>query len=52
MVNAMTASAKVAALVADDIQVQWVEGAASLAQHWSALLENKIRPSTGLMVSL
>jgi hypothetical protein len=52
MVNAMTASAKVAALVADDIQVQWVESAASLAQHWSALLENKIRPSTGLMVSL
>jgi hypothetical protein len=52
MVNAMTASAKVATLVADDIQVQWVEGAASLAQHWSALLENKIRPSTGLMVSL
>jgi len=52
MANAMTASAEVAALVAEDIQVQWVEGSASLAQHWSQLLDNKIPPSTGLMVSL
>ena len=52
MVNAMTASAKVAALVAGDIQVQWVEGSASLADHWGLLLDNKIPPSTGLMVSL
>ena len=52
MGNAMTASAKVAALVADDIQVQWVEGSASLADHWALLLDNKIPPSTGLMVSL
>ena len=52
MGKAMTASAKVAALVADDIQVQWVEGSASLADHWALLLYNKIPPSTGLMVSL
>ena len=52
MGKAMTASAKVAALVADDIQVQWVEGSASLADHWALLLDNKIPPSTGLMVSL
>ena len=52
MGKAMTASAKVAALVADDIQVQWVEGSASLADHWALLLDNKIQPSTGLMVSL
>lgn len=52
MVNAMTASAKVAALVADDIQVQWVEGSANLADHWALLLDNKITPSTGLMVTL
>ncbi len=52
MVKAMTASAKVAALVADDIQVQWVEGSASLADHWALLLDNKIPPSTGLMVAL
>jgi hypothetical protein len=51
MVNAMTASAKVAALVADDIQVQWVEGSVSLADHWALLLDNKIPPSTGLMVT-
>jgi len=52
MVRAMTASAEVAAKVSADIDIQWVEGVESLAEHWAQLLDNKISPSTGLMVRL
>jgi hypothetical protein len=52
MAKAMTASAEVATRVADDISVEWIDGVASLAEHWTLLLDNQIAPSTGLMVAL
>jgi len=52
MVKAMTASAEVAVRVAADINIEWVYGAESLAQHWTQLLDNQIAPSRGLMVAL
>ncbi|MDG2501789.1 MAG: DUF2855 family protein, partial [Porticoccaceae bacterium] len=52
MVKAMTASATVAGRVANDINIEWVYGAESLAQHWNQLLDNQIAPSRGLMVAL
>jgi hypothetical protein len=52
MMKATAASAEVAALITDDIKVEWVQGVESLSQHWVKLLDNKIPPSTGLMVSL
>ena len=52
MVKAMTASADVAGRVANDINIEWVYGAESLAQYWNQLLDNQIAPSRGLMVAL
>ena len=52
MAKATEASTKVSAMVADDINVQWVQGVEALAQSWTQLLDNQIPPSTGLMVSL
>ena len=52
MAKATEASTKVSVMVADDINVQWVQGVEALAQSWTQLLDNQIPPSTGLMVSL
>jgi hypothetical protein len=52
MVKAMAASAEVAERVAADINIEWVYGSDSLAQHWTQLLNNQIAPSRGLMVAL
>ena len=47
-----TFAAAVAERVAADINIEWVYGAESLAQHWTQLLDNQIAPSRGLMVAL
>ena len=52
MDKAMVASAEVAARVAGNLQVEWIQGAEALSQVWIQLLDNKIPPSKGLMVSL
>ncbi|MDG0971647.1 MAG: DUF2855 family protein [Porticoccaceae bacterium] len=52
MARAMAASAEVAERVAADINIEWVYGADSLADHWARLLDNQIAPSQGLMVVL
>ncbi|MDC3249245.1 DUF2855 family protein [Porticoccaceae bacterium] len=52
MVKAMTASADVAERVVADINIEWVNGVESLAEHWAQLLDNQIAPSRGLMVAL
>jgi hypothetical protein len=52
MLKAMTASAEVAKAVEGDMSVEWTHGAENLAIRWNELLDNKISPSRGLMVSL
>jgi len=52
MNKAMVASAEVAARVKGNLQVEWIQGAEALSQVWIQLLDNKIPPSKGLMVSL
>jgi hypothetical protein len=52
MRKAQLASAEVAKAVQGDMAVKWINGAEDLADHWLLLLDNKIPPSTGLMVSL
>lgn len=52
MNKAMLASAEVAARVKGNLAVEWVQGAEALSQVWIQLLDNKIPPSKGLMVSL
>ena len=52
MDKAMVASAEVAARVKGNLQVEWIQGAEALSQVWIQLLDNKIPPSKGLMVSL
>ena len=52
MNKAMLASAEVAAGVKGNLAVEWVQGAEALSQVWIQLLDNKIPPSKGLMVSL
>ena len=45
-------ASEVAERVAADINIEWVYGSDSLAQHWTQLLNNQIAPSRGLMVAL
>jgi hypothetical protein len=52
MFKAMTASAEVAKQVEGDMTVEWTRGAEDLATLWVDLLDNKISPRQGLMVSL
>lgn len=52
MSKAQVASADVAKAVQGDMEVKWINGAKDLADQWQLLLDNKIPPSTGLMVSL
>ena len=52
LAKAMQASAEVALGVRDTLHVVWVKGSDELVQTWNELLDNKIPPSTGLMVSL
>ena len=52
MRKAQIASAEVAKAVAGDMSVKWIHGVEDLAEQWQLLLDNKVPPSTGLMVSL
>jgi len=52
MFKAMSASARVANAIKDDMTVDWTKGAADLATLWNQLLDNKVSPRRGLMVSL
>ena len=52
MMKAMIASAEVAKKVQGDLAVEWIRGADTLASAWSELLDNKVSPDRGLMVSL
>lgn len=52
LAKAMQASAEVAMGVRDTLDVVWVNGADDLVTTWNELLDNKIPPSRGLMVSL
>ena len=52
MFKAMNASAEVAKAVEGNMTVEWIKGAEDLAKMWNELLDNKISPQRGLMVSL
>jgi len=52
MMRAMTASADVAGKVQGSLAVEWVRDAPGLAAVWNDLLDNKVAPNRGLMVSL
>lgn len=52
MVKAMTAAAGVAQRVQREMTVEWTRDVQSLAALWNALLDNKVSPDQGLMVSL
>lgn len=52
MMKAMTASAEVANRVKDQMTVEWVRDPQGLASLWGELLDNKVSPSRGMMVSL
>jgi hypothetical protein len=52
MSRAMAASAAVAKAVQDDMSVEWTYAADDLARLWVDLLDNKVAPDRGLMVSL
>jgi len=52
MMKAMVASAEVAKLVEDQVVVEWTNDVQELATLWIELLDNKISPRRGLMVSL
>jgi hypothetical protein len=52
MGKAMTASAEVAKSLGDEMTVEWINDVDSLALLWSDLLDNKVSPKRGLMVSL
>jgi len=52
MMKAMMASAEVAAKVKGELAVEWTRDVDSLADLWRDLLDNKVAPSRGLMVSL
>jgi hypothetical protein len=52
MTRAMLASAEVAKGLQGQMTVEWTRDVESLAQLWNDLLDNKIAPSRGLMVSL
>ena len=52
MMKAMTASAEVAQKVVDELDVEWIRDAQDLATVWVELLDNKVSPNRGLMISL
>jgi NADPH:quinone reductase-like Zn-dependent oxidoreductase len=52
MMKAMTASANVARKVQDEMSVEWTRDTQGLASLWVDLLDNKVPPNRGLMVSL
>lgn len=52
MMKAMMASAEVARKVQGEMTVEWTRGVADLEQLWVDLLDNRVSPSRGLMVSL
>jgi hypothetical protein len=51
MTKAITASAQVAHKVRDEMTVEWTRDMQELATLWVDLLDNKVSPSRGLMVS-
>ncbi len=52
MLKAMTAAAEVAKSVEDQMRVEWIRDVSGLATTWNDLLDNKVSPGRGLMVSL
>jgi len=52
MMKAMTASAEVAKMAREELEVEWIRDAQALAAAWNDLLDNKVSPNRGLMVSL
>jgi hypothetical protein len=52
MMKAMAASAEVAGKIKDDMTIEWTRDVESLAELWLDLLDNKVSPRRGLMVSL
>ena len=52
LMKAMTASAEVARKVADELVVEWTYDVQGLAALWVDLLDNRVSPNRGLMVSL
>lgn len=52
MMKAMMASAEVAAKVKGEMSVEWTRDVKGLCALWNDLLDNKVSPSRGLMVSL
>ena len=51
MTKAITASAKVAKKVQDEMTVEWTRDVQELAALWGELLDNKVSPNRGLMIS-
>ena len=52
MMKAGQASAEVAMSISSSLSIEWVKGSHDLQTTWAELLDNKIPPSRGLMVSL
>ena len=52
IMKAMTASARVAAKIQTELSVEWTRDVQGLATLWVDLLDNKVSPNRGLMVSL
>ena len=52
MMKAMEASVAVAAAVDEHMNVEWLRGAQALQAIWLDMLDNKVSPNRGLMVSL
>ena len=52
MMKAMTASADVAQAVQGQMAVEWVRDPEGLAKLWNDMLDNKVSPNRGMMVSL
>lgn len=52
MMKAMMASAEVAKSVKDTMTVEWTRDVQGLVSLWNDLLDNKVSPNRGLMVSL
>lgn len=52
MTRAMMASAEIAKGLQGQMEIEWTRDAESLAQLWKDLLDNKVAPSRGLMVTL
>jgi len=50
--KAMQAGVKVSAAIKNEITIEWLTGTDELAEIWEQMLDNKIPPSRGLMVSL